>query len=90
MLVVEQDWWLDGRGWDGLGWRGRWMVGRLHAEEEEDPSRTAEATVLTITQSPVGAETPGRTHPLYICLRSRPVDPNVVCSLVSRNVENND
>ena len=43
------------------------MVGRPHAEEEEDPSRTAEATVLTITQSPVGAETRAGTHPpLYI------------------------
>ena len=26
----------------------------------------------------------------YICLRSRPVDPDVVCSLVSDNVENED
>ena len=46
-------------GWDGEGggWWAGWRGGTHPA---------AEATVLTITQSPVAAETRGRTHPLYL------------------------
>ena len=50
-----------GMGWDGEGG----MVGRLE-RRRGGTHPAAEATVLTITQSPVAAETRGGTHTLYI------------------------